>query len=171
MERVTVGDLFDRIARGAGERDAFVFTDRDVRWSYREALARTNHLAKALIGVGIHQGDHVAVWATNWPERGQLQLALAKIGAVSVTGNPAYRADELAYVLEQSDVTTLFLIDGFRGTRYADLLAEICPEMSAARPGKLASRRLPRLKRVALFEGLEIPGMLTWSDVLRSGAG
>ncbi len=171
MERITIGDLFDRVARGAGDREAFVFPDRGVRLRYREALERTNQLAKGLMGLGIDQGDHVAVWATNWPEWVLLQLATAKIGAVLVTVNPAYRASELAYVLEQSDATTLFLIDGFRGAVYPDVLAECCPEIRNARPGRLASRRFPLLKRVALFDGLESPGMLTWSDVLAAGAG
>ena len=171
MERITIGDLFDRVARGGGEREAFVFTDRDVRWTWRDALARTTQLAKALIGLGIDQGDHVAVWATNWPEWVLLQLATAKIGAVLVTVNPAYRAEELAYVLEQSDATALFMIDGFRDARYPDLFAAICPEIARTRAGKLASRRFPRLKRVALFEGLESPGMLMWGDVLAAGAG
>src|ERR1041384_6434192 len=98
MERVSIGDLFDRVARGAGDREAFVFTDRDVRWTYRDALARTSQLAKGLIGLTSDQGEHVAGWATNGPEWVLLQLAAAKGGAVLVTVNPAYRADELAYV-------------------------------------------------------------------------
>ncbi len=171
MERITIGDLFDRVAHGAGDREALVFPDHGVRWTYRDVLVRSNQLAKGLLGLGVEQGDHVAVWATNRPEWVLLQLAIAKIGAVLVTVNPAYRAGELAYVLEQSDATTLFLIDRFRDASCLDLIAECCPELSRARPGRLASKRFPRLKRVALFDGLAAPGMLAWPEVLAAGAG
>jgi fatty-acyl-CoA synthase len=171
MERLTIGALFDRMALGAGDREAVVFVDRGVRWSYRELHARVVQLAKGLMGLGIGTGEHVAVWATNWPEWVLLQFATAKIGAVLVTVNPAYRANELAYVLEQSDATTLFMIERFRGSIYPELLAECCPEVRTSRPGRLASKRYPALKRVALLGEHEAPGMLAWSDVLTAGAG
>jgi fatty-acyl-CoA synthase len=171
MERVTIGALFDRIAIGADNREALVFPERGLRWTYRELHQHTVQVAKGLIGLGIDPGDHVAVWATNWPEWVLLQLATAKIGAVLVTVNPAYRAHELAYVLEQSEATALFMIDRFRSSSYLKILAECCPEIARAKPGHLASRRFPRLKRVALFGDSTAPWLLGWSDVLRAGAG
>jgi len=171
MERVTIGALFDRVAHGAGDREALVFPDHGVRWSYRETLARADQLAKGLMGLGIEAGEHVAVWATNWPQWVLLQFATAKIGAVLVTVNPAYRSSELAYVLEQSDATTLFLIERFRDSAYPEMLAACCPEIRTARPGRVKSKRLPRLKRVALFGDRDAPGMLAWADVLAAGAG
>jgi fatty-acyl-CoA synthase len=169
MERTTIGSLFDRVARGANRREALVFPERGVRWSYSETLARANQLAKGLIGLGVDAGDHVAVWATNWPEWVLLQIATAKVGAVMVTVNPAYRSHELAYVLKQSDATTLFLIERFRDSVYTDILSECCPEIRSARPGHLTSKRFPRLKRVALFGDHSAPGMLEWSEVLAAG--
>jgi fatty-acyl-CoA synthase len=171
MERITIGALFDRVALGAGDREALVFPDHGVRWSYRETHARVNQLAKGLMGLGVDAGDHVALWATNWPEWVLLQFATAKIGAVLVTVNPAYRAHELAYVLEQADATTLFLIERFRDSVYTELLAECCPEIRNARPGRLASRRFPCLKRVVLLGDCTAPGILSWSEVLAAGAG
>jgi fatty-acyl-CoA synthase len=171
MERTTIGALFDRVALGAGDREAMVFPEHRVRWTYRELHGHVNRLAKGLMGLGVEPGKHVAVWATNWPEWVLLQLATAKIGAVLVTVNPAYRASELAYVLEQSETTTLFLIPEFRGAIYPELLAECCPEIRKAPPGRLSSRRFPHLKRVALIGGGRAPGMLAWSDVLAASAG
>jgi fatty-acyl-CoA synthase len=113
----------------------------------------------------------VAVWATNWPEWVLLQFATAKIGAVMVTVNPAYRASELAYVLEQSEATTLFLIERFRDSSYAEIVAECCPEIRSARPGHLASKRFPALKRVALIGDGTAPGMLAWAEVVAAGVG
>lgn len=171
MESITIGDLFDRVARGAGDREAFVFAGAGVRWSYRETLAQVQRVAKALIGLGIERGDHVAVWATSRPEWVALQLATAKIGAVLVPIDLALGADELAYVLEQSDATTLFVVERSRDVDLAARLASRCPELAGARPGHLASRRFPLLKRVALLDDRRLPGVLAWSDVLAASAG
>ena len=171
MERIAIGALFDRVALSTEDREALVFVEPGVRWTYRDTHARVQQLAKGLMGLGIGLGEHVAVWATNWPQWVLLQLATAKVGAVLVTVNPAYRAHELAYVLAQSDATTLFMIERFRTSAYTELLAECCPEIRSARPGRLGSRRFPMLKRVALFSDRAVPGMLAWSEVLAAGAG
>jgi fatty-acyl-CoA synthase len=171
MERITIGDGFDRVARGTPDRVAFVFVESGVRWTYRGALGRVQRLAKALIGLGVERGDHVAVWATNRPEWVLVQLAAAKIGAVLVPLSTAYGTEELAYALEQSDATTLFAIDRIGDVDCLALLAECCPEMPGARPGHIASRRLPRLKRVALLDDRRAPGVLSWSEVLAASAG
>ena len=174
MERLTIGDFFDRIALGIGEREALVFPDQHVRWGYRETYARVTQLAKGLMGLGIDTGDHVAVFATNRPEWVLLQLATAKIGAVLIPIDPASGALELAHVLGHSDASTLFLIDRAADVSFLDVLLECCPDVRDARPGRVASRRFPRLKRVALLgdsKDLGLPGVLTWSDVLTAGAG
>jgi len=171
MERITIGDGFDRVARGAPDREAFVFPQSAVRWTYRGVLGRVQRLAKGLLGLGVERGDHVAVWASNRPEWVLVQLAVAKIGAVLVPVSTSYGADELAYVLEQSDATTLFTIDRIGGPDCLELLAACCPEMPGARPGRIASRRLPFLKRVALLDDRRTPGVLSWPEVLAASAG
>jgi fatty-acyl-CoA synthase len=171
MESITIGDLFDRVARGAGDREALVFSAAGVRCSYHDALAQVQRLAKGLIGLGIERGEHVAVWATNRPEWVFLQLAAAKIGATLVALDPAASAADIAYVLEHSDATTLFLTARFRDSDQLALLAGVCPELPGARPGRLASRRFPLLKRVALFDDHRAPGTFAWSDVFAATAG
>jgi fatty-acyl-CoA synthase len=174
MERLTVGDLFDRVALGVGDREALIFPDQHVRWGYRETHARVTQLAKGLMGLGVDTGDHVAVFATNRPEWVLLQLAAAKVGAVLVPIDPASGAPELAYLLEHSDASTLFLVARSGDVSFLDVLVECCPELSAARPGRVASRRFPALKRIALLgdeADLTVPGILSWSDVLTAGAG
>ncbi|HEY2387221.1 MAG TPA: AMP-binding protein [Candidatus Binatia bacterium] len=171
MERITIGDGFDRVARGTPDREAFAFPRQEVRWTFRGALGRVQRLAKALIGLGVERGDHVALWATSRPEWVLVQLAAAKIGAVLVPVSTAYGAAELGYALEQSDATTLFTLDRIGDVDCLALLAECCPEMPGARPGRIASRRLPLLKRVALLDDRRAPGVLSWSEVLAASAG
>ena len=107
----------------------------------------------------IQVGEHVGVWATNWPEWVLLHLASARVGAVLVTVNPAYRGHELAYALEQSDARALFLIDNFKSSDYFSILAEACPELACAAPGELRSAAFPRLRWVVSIPERPAPGM------------
>lgn len=172
MERLTVGEYFDRAALGMGEREAAVFVDARLRWRYRELHAHVTQVAKGLIGLGIEVGDHIAVFASNRVEWVLLQLAAAKVGAVLVPIHPAAGADELAHVLAHSDAATLFLANRVGEVSLHDVLGECCPELAKARPGHVSSRRFPLLKRVALLGDTDsLPGTLTWSEVLTAGAG
>ena len=74
------------------------------------------------MALGIKKGDHIAVWAYNVPEWVYLQFASAKIGAILVTVNTYYKSHELEYLLKQSDATSLFLVDEFKGVNYLDIL-------------------------------------------------
>ncbi len=171
MQDVTIGQLIDRVANRCAQSEALVFPRLGLRQSYRQFLQSVNQLAKGLIGLGVEPGEHLAVWGTNWPQWVWLQFAAAKVGAVLVTINPAYRAHELAYVLEQSEASSLFMVSRFRDSDYLGMVGELCPEMPGCRPGRLIAKKLPRLRRVALFEDTAPAGVLGWSEVLRSGVG
>jgi fatty-acyl-CoA synthase len=112
--KITIGDLLDRQAARFGDRDALIHVEHGARYTYAEFRDECNRVAKGLIALGIARGDHVGIWATNYPEWVVAQFATAKIGAVLVTVNPSYRTHELEYLLKQSDASTLLLIDSFR---------------------------------------------------------
>jgi fatty-acyl-CoA synthase len=174
MERLTVGDFFDRVALGVGDREAWVFPAERVRWSYRDAHARVTQVAKGLMGLGVDPGDHVALFATNRPEWVLLHFAVAKVGAVLVPIDPASGGRDLRHVLAHADASTLFVLDRAEGVSLLDVVAECCPEVRTGRPGRLASRALPRLKRVVAFGDADArPGgaVLGWTDLLKAGAG
>ncbi|HEX5689643.1 MAG TPA: AMP-binding protein, partial [Roseiflexaceae bacterium] len=123
--KITIGDLIDRQAERFGERDALIHTEHGVRYSYAEFRDECNCIAKGLIALGIEKGEHIGIWATNYPEWVVAQFATAKIGAVLVTVNPSYRTHELEYVLKQSDASTLLLIDSFRTSDYVGMVNEL----------------------------------------------
>src|SRR4051794_156445 len=100
--KITIGDLLDRQAARFGDLDALVHVEHSVRYTYAELRAECDRIAKGLLALGIQKGEHVGIWATNYPEWVVAQFAIAKIGAVLVTINPAYRTHELEYVLRQS---------------------------------------------------------------------
>src|SRR5262249_32026415 len=125
--------------------------------------------ARALLTLGIEHGEHVGIWATSWPQWVITQFAAASVGAVLVNINPAYRPHELAYVLNQADITTLLLTDRFKKSSYVDMLGEVCPELAASVPGQLRSPACPRLRWVVSIKGEKRPGMLGWTDFQQKG--
>jgi fatty-acyl-CoA synthase len=168
--KITIGDLLDRQAERFGARDALVHVEHGVRYTYAELHAECDRVAKGLIALGVQKGEHIGIWATNYPEWVVAQFATAKIGAVLVTVNPAYRTQELEYVLKQSDAATLVLIDSFKTSNYVGMLNELIPELSSAEPGMLESARFPRLKRVIFIGKQHQPGMVSWRDLAQLGA-
>lgn len=122
------------------------------------------------MSLGIQKGEHVAIWATNVPEWVISQFATAKMGAVLVTVNTSYRAHELEYLLQQSESTTLLLIDGYRDASYLQMIQEICPELATSQPGELVSKRLPHLKNVIYLGDERQPGMFLWQDLVERAA-
>jgi fatty-acyl-CoA synthase len=172
----TIGELLEQQAQTRPDKEALVYhypeLGLNLRLNFRQYRDEVDRLSKGLMALGIAKGDHVAVWAPNVPEWIFLQLALARIGAVMVTVNTAYKASELEYVLRQGDITTLFMTEEFRGNSYLDSVYSIVPEMTdladtIAQP--LQSEKLPRLKRVVLLGTTPRPGMLLYADVVALG--
>jgi fatty-acyl-CoA synthase len=131
---VTMGEMLDQQALRYPEREALIYhypeRGLQLRLTYSQYRDEANRLAKGLLALGIEKGEHIAVWAPNVPEWALLQMALAKIGAVMVTVNTAYRAAELEYVLRQGDVTLLVRAEEVRGNSYLDSLYSIVPELT-----------------------------------------
>ena len=160
---LTVGGLLDDIAGRYPDRDALIYWERGLRYTWREFNEVCRQVAKGLMRLGVKKGDKVSIWAYNVPEWVILQFATAKIGAILVTINTSYKSAELEYILSQSDSCTLFLVSKFKDTDYVDTIYEVAPELKNAEPGTLSSAKLPCLKRV-VFIGEETPaGMLNFS--------
>src|SRR4051794_24798803 len=129
----TIGSRLRLAADRFGDREALVDVPSDTRWTYRELDDRVDLLARALLGLGVAKGDRVGIWAPNRPEWVLIQYATARIGAILVTVNPAYRTDELRYVLRQSGVGVLLAAEAFRSANYRAMIREVrpdCPRLS-----------------------------------------
>src|SRR5918996_3810623 len=145
IEGLTVGRLLDLVTERRPEDDALAYVDRGLRYSYAEFNEVVERCARALMALGLEKGDHVAVWGQNVPEWVTLQFATGKMGAVLVTVNPAYKANELKYVLDQSDSAALFLTRGVKGADFIEILRQAVPEIAGAE-GELAVEELPHLR-------------------------
>jgi len=163
--KITIGDLLDEIAEKYPDHDAVIYTDRPFRKTYSQFRDMCNEVAKGMMALGIKKGDHVAIWATNYPEWLLAAFATAKIGAVLVTVNTNYKIFELEYLLRQSDSSTLILIDGFKDSNYVDIVYELCPELKDSVPGKLESKAFPFLKNVIYIGEKKLPGMYNWNEL------
>ena len=143
---LTIGDYFEQVVAADPDREFVVFSDRDLRWTYAEFNERVNRLAKGLRAVGMEPGDHLGIWARNVPDWLTFMFATAKIGVVLVTVNPVYKSHELAYVIRQSDMKALVIIDRFRDVDYVEIVRELIPESSTQERGRLSSAEFPTLK-------------------------
>ena len=143
VEGRTIGEVLEATVSAHGANDAWCFRSLDCGSPIGSSSSGWTQAARGLLALGIRPGEHVAIWATNVPEWVVLQFATARIGAVLVTINPAYRPFELKYVLKQSDAVALFLVDRFKSSDYFAMLGEVCPELATAAPGQLAIGRIP----------------------------
>ncbi|MGH3759941.1 AMP-binding protein [Actinophytocola sp.] len=148
----TIGDDFDRTVAAHGDRDALVDRATGRRWTYRELADEVNAVALGLVDLGVEKGDRVGIWAPNCAEWTFTQYATAKIGAILVNINPAYRVHELRYVVNQAGIRTLVAARSFKTSDYAAMIDEVRPDC-------------PALRDVLLIGGEE------WTDLLSAGRG
>jgi fatty-acyl-CoA synthase len=121
----TIGDNLDRIARRFPGNDAVVSVHQNRRLTYAQFAAETDRLAKAFLAAGVEHGERVGIWSPNSLEWVLVQYATAKIGAVLVNVNPAYRLSELEYALRQSGVSTLVVLDRYKTSEYLSMVREV----------------------------------------------
>lgn len=167
----TVGEVVKEWTQKNPDKEAYVYPEHGIRKTYREFDQETDELAKAFIGMGIKKGEHVAIWSDNKPQWLLSQFATGKMGAVLVTVNTNYQANELEYLLKQSDATTLIVDEGFKGTSYIDIIRSICPELNDKEDGFVTSQRLPKLKRIILMTDKQEAGIYKWSEFLAHADG
>jgi fatty-acyl-CoA synthase len=121
----TIGSNLERIVAEHGAREALVEVATGRRWTYASLDADVNALARGLVAAGIAKGDRVGIWAPNCAEWTLVQYATAKIGAIIVNVNPAYRTHELAYALNQSGMRMLISAESFKTSDYRAMVQEV----------------------------------------------
>ncbi len=163
---LTFSQLLDRMVEEFPDQYAFKYTTLDYTRTYAEFREDVDTFARSLIALGVRAGDKVAVWASNVPQWYIAFWAATKIGAILVTVNTAYKIHEAEYLFKQSDTHTLIMTEGAKDCHYGDIVAQLCPELEALKPGQpLHSRRLPFLRNV-ITVGFRQKGCLTWVDAI-----
>ncbi|SHL15690.1 fatty-acyl-CoA synthase [Pseudonocardia thermophila] len=147
----TIGDNFDRTVATHPDREALVEVPTGRRWTYSQLRADVDRLALGLVAKGVQKGDRVGIWAPNVAEWTMVQYATAKIGAILVNINPAYRTHELEYVLNQAGISMLVSAESFKTSDYRAMVAEVQP-------------KCPNLRTVVFI------GTPEWDQLIEAGA-
>jgi fatty-acyl-CoA synthase len=165
----TIGQRFDEIAEAFADRDALIARHQGVRWTYREYRGQIERLATGLLALGIQPGDRVGIWSPNRYEWCLTQFATAKIGAILVCINPAYRVFELEYALNKSGCKAIITAEQFKSSQYLEMLQRLAPELERCEPGCLSSKKLPHLKIVIRMGEERTAGMFNFDAVCGMG--
>jgi len=165
----TIGQFFGRIAQQHPDQDALIVRHQGVRWTWLEYQREVEKLATGLLALGIRTGDRVGIWAPNCYEWCLTQFATARIGAILVCVNPAYRVFELEYALVKSGCKAIIAAEQFKSSRYLEMLQKLAPELQDCSPGSLKSAKLPALEIVIRMGEDTTPGMYNFGDVCAMG--
>ncbi|CAD5110263.1 AMP-binding protein [Zestomonas carbonaria] len=168
---MTIGDAFDATVARFAEREALVVRHQQLRYSWQQLAEQVDNCARALLALGIEPGDRLGIWAPNCAEWCIAQFASAKIGAILVNINPAYRLSELEYALKQSGCGWVICAGAFKTSDYHAMLLELLPELASSQPGALASELLPQLRGVVSLCSAPPKGFLAWQDLQGRAAG
>ncbi|RLA51830.1 MAG: AMP-binding protein, partial [Gammaproteobacteria bacterium] len=165
----TIGNQFDEVVSRFPDSEALVVPHQNIRWSYKEYRAQVDRLATGLLALGIEPGDRVGIWAPNCYEWCLTQFATAKIGAILVCINPAYRLYELEYALNKVKCRAIVSAEAFKTSFYLEMLQTLAPELADCEPGKLKSAKLPHLEIVIRLGEEKTAGMFNFGDVCAMG--
>ena len=165
----TLRDWLEHWAKVSPDKEYIVYSDRDLRYTWSQFNERVNTVAKGLLALGVEKGSHVGIWATNVPDWLTYLYACAKIGAVYVTVNTNYKQNELEYLVENSDMHTLCLIDGTFESDYIAMTYEMLPELKTCQRGFLRSKRFPKMRNVIYLGQEKHRGMYNTPEVMLLG--
>lgn len=168
LEDTIVEALLQAATRFA-DKDAAVFPAEGIRWTYAEFSAAVDRFAGGLLRLGVAKGDRVGIWSPNRSEWLLTQFATARIGAILVCVNPAYRTHELEYALNAVECSTLVTARAFKTSNYVEMLNTIAPEIATGDPNALACASVPHLKRIIAIGETAPPGMLAFDAVSAQG--
>ncbi|MFP6557477.1 AMP-binding protein [Paraburkholderia sp. B3] len=169
LSNATLGAFLQDTAARVPERPAVVFREQGIRWNWREFAEEVDVLAAGLLAIGIRKGDRVGIWSPNRVEWLLTQFATARVGAVLVNINPAYRLAELEYALNKVGCKAIVAAESFKTSKYLDMLQTLAPELASATPGDLHAAKLPELRAVIRMGDTETPGMLNFSELIEDG--
>jgi len=169
----TVGDIFDETAARYPDNFALVSRHEGLRLTYSELKKKVDDLATSLLGFDVRKADRVGIWSPNNFAWVAVQFATAKVGAILVNINPAYRVQELEYALTQSGVSLLITAKQFKTSDYHSMIYELAPELYQLRSPEITELNCSRvdcLRRIVTLDNSgENAGLISWNDFIQLG--
>ena len=165
----TIGDWLEHWAEVTPDKEFLVYSDRNLRFTWKQFNNRVDNMAKGLMAIGVEKGTHVGIWATNVPDWLTFLYASAKVGAVAVTVNTNYKQHELEYLIDNADIHTLCITEGVFDGSYVDMTYQMLPELKNSQRGHVSSERFPFLKNVVFIGQEKYRGMYNTPELLLLG--
>ncbi|MBP1593499.1 MAG: putative long-chain-fatty-acid--CoA ligase [Bacteroidetes bacterium] len=165
----TLGQWLEHWAEVTPDKEYIVYSDRNLRFTWKQFNDRVDEMAKGLLSIGVTKGSHVGIWATNVPDWLTYLYACAKIGAIYVTVNTNYKLSELEYLCKNSDMHTLCITNGDRDSDFVDMVYKMLPELKTCQRGHLASKHFPEMKNVIYIGQEKLRGMYNSQEILLLG--
>lgn len=165
----TIGDWLEHWATVTPDKEFLVYSDRDLRFTWKEFNQRVDNMAKGLMAIGITRGTHIGIWATNVPDWLTFLYAGAKIGAVLVTVNTSYKQSELEFIVKDSDIQTLCITDGVSDSSYIDMVYTMLPELKESQRGNMHSKHFPELRNIVYIGQEKYRGMYNTAEIILLG--
>jgi fatty-acyl-CoA synthase len=170
LQFLTIPRLLDDAVRNFGAGEAAVFAATGESLSWHDLRRRADDVAAGLLALGIERGDRVGIWAPNCAEWLAVQFGTARIGAILVNINPAYRSSELEYALNKVQCRVLVMARSLKSSDYVAILRALAPELIYATAGeRLRLAGFPKLRHVVLIgDGPGFSGMWSFDDFTRA---
>ena len=165
----TLGQWLEHWAATTPDKEYLVYSDRNLRFTWKEFNERVDNMAKGMLSIGVKKGTHVGIWATNVPDWLTFLFAGAKIGAVLVTVNTNYKQSELEYLVKDSDLHTLCITEGVFDSNYIDMVYTMLPELKDSQRGYVRSERFPEMRNVVYIGQEKYRGMYNTPELLLLG--
>lgn len=163
LKQATIPQLLRETVAAHGDAEALVFCESGQRLTYNTFAQEVDRCAAGLLSLGVTQGDRIGIWSPNRLEWVLTQFATARIGALLVNINPAYRLSELEYALNKIGCRVLVTACSFKSSDYVGMIRELAPELG--RDGPLASARLPELRHVVVMGDDAPPDMIAFTEL------
>ena len=165
----TLGDWLEHWATVQPNKEYLVFSDRNLRFTWKQFDDRVNLFAKGLLSLGVKKGSNVGIWANNVPDWLTFLYATSKIGAVLVTVNTSYKQSELEYLCKDSDMDTLCLTNGTWESDFVDMTYNMLPELKTNQRGHINNSNFPKLRNVIFIGQEKHRGMYNTAELMLLG--
>ncbi len=167
--RETIPAVMARTTRQFPDRDAAIFLEQGVRWTWAELAEEVDALAAGFLKLGLRKGDRLGIWSPNRYEWLLTQFATARVGIVLVTINPAYRLSEIEYAVNKVGCKALVTAASFKSSDYIGMLQELAPELAHCEPGSLHAATMPEMRIIIRVGRDKTPGMFNFDNIVDTG--
>ena len=169
LSEKTIGQWLEYWAANTPNREYIVYSDRDMRWTFKQFNDRVDRLAMGLLAVGVKKGTHEGIWASNIPDWNTMFFACSKIGAISIMVNTNFKQYEIEDMVRKSDMEVLCIVEHEKDNNFMDMTYKMLPELKTQEKGHLNSAAFPTMRTVIYMGTEQHRGMFTINELMTMG--